>query len=180
MSKRQRRRRTERRREAQRRIPARRQVIAGAGVAMGATLAATGSAQAAQFTVSNLSDSGTGSLRQAIKDANSNPGTDDVVFASGLTGTIEVGSISGLGLYIESAMNIQGNGQITLHGGNPIDYVVYTGSAGGSYGANPGDPVAISGLTITGGDADGSISAYSTGGGIFNKDLKLSLSKVVV
>jgi len=40
------------------------------------------------FEVSNLDDAGAGSLRQAILDANTNPGPDDIVFQDGLTGTI--------------------------------------------------------------------------------------------
>src|SRR5262245_35735363 len=42
------------------------------------------------FTVLNLADSGTGSLRQAILDANANPGTDAIDFAT--TGTIALTS----------------------------------------------------------------------------------------
>ena len=41
---------------------------------------ATRSAHAATFTVTNTSDSGAGSLRQAIVDANSNPGSDIIAF----------------------------------------------------------------------------------------------------
>jgi hypothetical protein len=33
------------------------------------------------FTVLNLADSGTGSLRQAVLDANANPGADLILFA---------------------------------------------------------------------------------------------------
>ncbi len=40
------------------------------------------------FTVSNLADIGAGSLRQAITDANANPGNDSIFFQSGLGGTI--------------------------------------------------------------------------------------------
>src|SRR5262249_18647065 len=36
----------------------------------------------ATYTVSNNADSGAGSLRQAITDANNNPGTDSIVFSS--------------------------------------------------------------------------------------------------
>ena len=40
------------------------------------------------FTVSNLNDSGAGSLRQAVLDANAHAGADQIAFASGLRGTI--------------------------------------------------------------------------------------------
>src|SRR5262245_53914178 len=40
------------------------------------------------FTALNLADSGPGSLRQAILDANALSGADDIAFASGLQGTI--------------------------------------------------------------------------------------------
>src|SRR5271166_6268322 len=40
------------------------------------------------LTVLNLADSGAGSLRQAVLDANANPGADTIQFAKGLHGTI--------------------------------------------------------------------------------------------
>ena len=40
------------------------------------------------FTVLNLADSGPAPLRQAILDANANPGADVIDFADGLDGTI--------------------------------------------------------------------------------------------
>jgi hypothetical protein len=184
MSQRQRRRKDQRRKQAERRGPSRRQVATGATIAMGATLVATGSAQAATITVSNLNDSGPGSLRQAILDANQNGGgSDDIVFASGLSGTIDVGSTDGSGLYPGTAMNIQGPGagQITLKGTSGVDYVVYTGLDFGGYSGNPGDPITISGLTITGGNATGKHSPnYYSGGGIFNNDAALTLSSTIV
>jgi hypothetical protein len=177
MSQRQRRHKERRLEQAQRRAPSRRQVAAGATIAMGATLAATGSAQAATFTVTNLNDEGAGSLRQAVLDANQNGlGSDDIVFASGLTGTIDIGSTSGNGIYPGTPMNIQGAGQITLRGVNNVDYVVFTGS---NYGASPGFPITISGLTITGGNADASV--FTThGGGVYNQDASLTLSSAVI
>ena len=43
------------------------------------------------FTVTNLNDSGPGSLRQGIEDANARPGEDEIVFANdGARGTIEL------------------------------------------------------------------------------------------
>jgi hypothetical protein len=185
MNQRQRRRRERRRKEAERRGPSKRQVTAGATIAMGASLVATGSVQAATFTVSNLNDEGSGSLRQAILDANQNGiGSDDIVFASGLTGTINVGSTAGNGLYALTAMNIQGPGadKITLQGDSAsIDYVVYTGTDASFYGASAGDPVSLSGLTITGGNATGKVNAaYTIGGGIWNQDFSLSVSNAVI
>src|SRR5262245_12549995 len=44
------------------------------------------------FTVQNLNDLGSGSLRQAILDANNTPGADTIKFAPGVTGTINLAS----------------------------------------------------------------------------------------
>src|SRR5690349_5726500 len=45
-----------------------------------------------EFTVMNLDDSGEGSLRDAIDQANMNPGADSIVFQDELTGTITLTS----------------------------------------------------------------------------------------
>ncbi len=52
-----------------------------------AALLLTLNATAATFTVTTVADSGPGSLRQAILDANVNPGPDTIVFALGDVGT---------------------------------------------------------------------------------------------
>jgi hypothetical protein len=44
------------------------------------------------FTVLNLADSGEGSLRQAVLDANALSGADNIAFANGLSGTIALTS----------------------------------------------------------------------------------------
>src|SRR5437016_2507198 len=44
------------------------------------------------FTVTNLADSGPGSLRAAIMAANTNPGADDIKFAGGVKGIITLTS----------------------------------------------------------------------------------------
>src|SRR4051794_2773094 len=179
MSQRQRRRKAEQRKHAETRGPTKRKVAAGATIAMGATLAAAGSAQAATFTVTNLNDTGPGSLRQATLDANQNgPGSDDIVFASGLTGTINIGTDSNYGIYPESAMSIQGDGRITLQGGPNADYVVFTGSAP-PYGSAPGVPITLSGLTITGGHAANNVFT-NRGGGIYNRDAALTVTNSVI
>jgi hypothetical protein len=180
MSQRQRRRKDQRRNQAQRSGPSKRQVAAGATIAMGATLAAAGSAQAATFTVSNLNDTGPGSLRQAVLDSNSNGNSpDSIVFASGLSGTIDVGSFNGDGLYPGTPVDIQGPGadKLTLRGVNGVGYVVFTGSY--STTGYAGEPITLSGLTITGGNATSS-TYDDDGGGIFNSDAHLAVSSAVI
>lgn len=49
-------------------------------VLMFSLVASPGAVHAASYTVTNTSDSGAGSLRQAILDANANPGTDTINF----------------------------------------------------------------------------------------------------
>ena len=62
-----------------------RATVLAAGVA-----AFTAGLSAATFTVTNTGDSGAGSLRQAILDANAHAGADVVRFATGLHGTISL------------------------------------------------------------------------------------------
>ena len=71
----------------------------------------------ATFTVINLADSGTGSLRQAIVDANVNLGNDIIQFASGVNGTITLTSGE---LAITSAVDLQGPGSsiVAVSGNN--------------------------------------------------------------
>lgn len=100
------------------------------------------------FMVANLSDSGPGSLRQAILDANANAGADSIQFASGVTGTITLTSDE---LAITDAVDLQGPGSgVVAVSGNNV-FRVFDVSANAT----------ISGLTITGGSS-------SFGGGIFN------------
>ena len=69
------------------------------------------------FVVTNLNDSGPGSLRQAILDANATLGYDTVTFAPGLSGTI---ILTGGELAITEDVNVIGpaSGGITVSGNN--------------------------------------------------------------
>lgn len=69
----------------------RRSSLAALRLALAFLVPASGAA-AATFTVTNLADSGPGSLRQAVLSANASAGADEVAFAPGLAGTITLTS----------------------------------------------------------------------------------------
>jgi Ca2+-binding RTX toxin-like protein len=167
MSKHRRRRRT-RRVEHARVSGAKRTVLAGTGLSIGAAFGMTATAEAADFTVSNLNDSGAGSLRQAILGANATPGADRVLFQSTLSGQITVGSM----LQIEDATEVLGPGpdKLTVSGNNSSRiFAVYT---------TTGTPVTISGLKLTGGNSGPAV--YSSGGAILNKYASLTVQNAVI
>ena len=115
------------------------------------------------FTVVNLADSGDGSLRQAVLDANALPGADEIRFADGLQGTIP---LNGVELSITDALTINGPGAEFL--------AVSGGGQSRVFGIGGGVAVAIAALTITDGQAAGD------GGGILNTGGTLSLDRVVL
>src|SRR5579871_2583721 len=100
------------------------------------------------FTVLNTLDNGTGSLRQAILDANANLGADVIHFAPGVTGTITLTS-GELDIIDDVDLQGPGSGVVTVSGNNAS--LVFRVSA----------KATISGLTITRGSS-------SNGGGIYN------------
>jgi hypothetical protein len=106
------------------------------------------------FVVLNLNDSGDGSLRQAIAQANGTPGPNEIDFATGLSGTI---TLTGGQLTIaNNDLTIVGPGadQLSVSGDN-TSRVFQVNSVG----------AAFSGLTITGGSAP---SSDNSGGGLYN------------
>src|SRR5262249_54442866 len=114
------------------------------------------------FMVNNLADSGPGSLRQAVTDANANPGPDEVAFILMLRGTITLTSGE---LAVTDELKINGTGTRKLGvSGNDASRVFYIPAT---------VPVSISSLTITHG-------AAATGGGILNEGGILTLSSVVM
>ncbi|HKP13891.1 MAG TPA: hypothetical protein VJZ91_17345, partial [Blastocatellia bacterium] len=103
----------------------------------------------AEFTVTNLNDSGEGSLRDAIEQANAMPGADTIVFQDELSGTITLTSGE---LLITDDLTIIGPG---------IFSIIVSGNHASQVFNVAGVTVDISGLTISDGSA-------STGGGVFN------------
>ena len=86
-------------------------------------------AHAATFTVTNLNDSGAGSLRQAVIDANAAAGADTINFAPSLgTATIALASMLP-DITDDAGLTIDGDNRITLSGNDSVQ-VLYVGVAG--------------------------------------------------
>jgi len=109
------------------------------------------------YPVTNANDSGAGSLRQAITDANANPGADTITFGIGAGGSVQTISVSSVLPDI--------TGQVTIDGwtqggggyqGPPLINLTDTGALG------------FDGLRISGNGADGStvrgLAIYGFGG----------------
>jgi hypothetical protein len=127
-----------------------------AGLALVVVLGAL-PAFAGTITVSNTSDSGSGSLRQAIADANS-AGGDTINFS--VTGTITLTSGE---LFVGKDLTISGPGAsiLAISGNFPIGGDPIFTSTPRVFAIDSGTTVAISGLTIQNGTAN-------YGGGIHN------------
>ena len=110
------------------------------------------------YTVTNLNDSGTGSLRDAIAYADSHANID-IVFKHGLSGTITLTSGE---LLIGNSVTITGPGANALS--------ISGAKASRVFEIDAGDNVAISGLTISHG------YALDLGGGILNDGSNLTLT----
>src|SRR5438034_10988843 len=108
------------------------------------------------FTVTNLLDTGAGSLRAAVAAANANPGADAIDFAT--TGTIALTSgqlditdsltINGPG---ESALTISGEGvsRVFAITGNPTVLIGGLTVANGWTTDSPGGGISMAGGTVT-------------------------------
>jgi predicted outer membrane repeat protein len=128
-------------------------------IALAMTLACAAFACAATVTVSNTDDSGGGSLRQALADANDG---DTIDFSVTTPATITLTSGQ---LVVDKSVTISGLGAANLAvNGNAADRVFYVSS---------GLTVTISGLTIENGSAD-------RGGGIYNEGVALTVSDCIV
>ena len=73
--------------------------------------------QAATYTVTNLNDNGTGSLRQAVLDANASLGADTITFQNGLSGTIAL-TTGQLAINDSLAINGPGASVLAISGNN--------------------------------------------------------------
>ena len=115
-------------------------------------------ANATTYTVTNLNDSGVGSLRAAITSANTDPGST-IVFQSGLAGTIKLAS-SLPDITVSGSMTITGPGPsaLTISGQDQYNLLAITSGT-----------VTISGVTMTNGfiNSGGGYKEEGYGGAIY-------------
>jgi putative cofactor-binding repeat protein len=145
-----------------------RRLSVGVGLSLGTLLAVPAAAQAEDFEVTSLNDSGPDTLRQAIEDANADTGADRVLFSSKLSGTIVLSD----NLSISEPIEILGPGarRVTVSGeGLSRAFFVDT---------DPGEDVTISGLTLA--DGFGGLLLFTDGGAIKSFGADLTLSGVAV
>jgi Right handed beta helix region/RTX calcium-binding nonapeptide repeat (4 copies) len=147
----------------------------GAGLSLGALAALPSTANAEDFKVTNLNNSGAGSLREAIADARDAVGADRILFKSKLSGTIQwAGS--------EPAIE---DGDIEIVGPGSRRVAVSAPTGGRTFMASgsliPGEDmnVTISGLTLTGGHPVAR-PLYDGGALIAYGEVDLTLSRVTI
>ena len=130
----------------------------------------------ATFNVTNLNDSGSGSLRQAILDANASAGEDLITFDSLLSGqTIALFSDE---LVITDSLTIDGD----LDNNGTADITIQRDASAAEFrifnvddGDTSNQTVTLDGLTVTGGVA----SSEEGGGGILNQENLTVINSIV-
>jgi hypothetical protein len=107
----------------------------------------------ATFTVTTTNDSGAGSLRQAVLDANAAAGADDIVFAAGLGGqtiTLTTGELE-----LTGELTIDGD----VNGDNKADITISGNNASRIFSVESGANADVLSLTLTNGFVDASQGA---------------------
>lgn len=126
------------------------------------------SAEAATFTVTNTDDSGAGSLRQAIEDANNAPTDDEINFDAGVFGSEQTITLT------SSELRIENNGSLTINGTGADQLRIIIANAKRIFEVETGADTTINDLTIGGRNKSNGL-----GGGIENSGF-LELNRVTV
>ena len=140
--------------------------------------------RAATFTVTNTNNSGVGSLRQAILDANATTGADTINFNIPATdpncdSTTHVCTITPSTVLPDLADDVTIDGLTQQGFSGTLLITVSAANQFRIFTIDSGKTVMISGLTIANGAANGTSFPDNAGGGIFNRGI-LSISTCMV
>ena len=118
------------------------------------------------YRVTNTTDSGAGSLREAIIDANATTGNDQIIFDSSVF-LAGVGTIISLTAALPSIVDISTGGTLTITGPGASSLTI--DANGGNYSIfsidNGGD-LTISGVTVTGANSPNDGGAFKNSGSL--------------
>ena len=132
-------------------------------------------AQAATYTVTNTSDFGVGSVREAVITANSTADDDVIVFDASVFGSPRTIVL------FNGALLIANNGSLTINGTGADRLTIDGADTRRVFTVQPGANVTINNLTVTRGRANVSMPQVGTfGGGIYNDAATLTLNRVAV
>ena len=141
--------------------------VAALLVLLAGLLAVTQPARANTYVVTNTSNSGPGSLRQALTDANNNPGLDTITFSAATNGVpIVLAGAAGEDANASGDLDILDGGDLTIQGNGVANTIIDGGGIDRVFHVCPGgactNTVTLTGVTIRNG-------SVTTGGGIYNE-----------
>ncbi len=126
------------------------------------------------FLVTTTNDSGTGSLRQAVLNANTIAGTDTITFSDGTGGTVNFTDTTADTITLTSGqLSLSSNAIIQGTGARKL--AVSGNNASRVFLVNAGATVRMSGLTVTG----GTVGTGTAGGGILNNGTLVVLDSAI-
>ncbi|MBL9156129.1 MAG: cadherin-like domain-containing protein [Verrucomicrobiales bacterium] len=120
------------------------------------------------FLVTTTNDSGAGSLRQAVANANALPGTDTITFSDGTDGTVNFTDAVQDTITLTSG-ELTLTSDIVVSGTSANRVAVASNGTSRVFQVNPGTTVRLVGLTITGG------GVVQRGAGVMNRGTLLVL-----
>ena len=138
----------------------------------------------ATFLVNSIDDSGAGSLRQAILDANDEPGADTIRFAASVRGEEIVLTSGELTITDDLTVRGPGSGKLTVSGGDASRIFRVDADPSAAFGLPDHSPISVEirDLTIADGLATdapgfpvGIFPTFGFGGGLYNRGNDVTL-----